>query len=209
MRPFLASLFLRGLFCLARFGVFRPISALRAAYGGCAPKRACGRSAMGDQRRCLWNPSPDGATPLRVLRTWAAPNMGYAQSFEKGGPKLYTLCYAVVIVGPAWSLSGVLSEAQNRLPQPGKGRYCLPHTLCYAVVIVGPAWSPDGVLSEAQNRLPQPGKGCYSLPPSTASDSRHNPSPGTTLRRGAPGRVRGRVGGLLDRIVLGIIGPGK
>ena len=40
LRPFLASLFLRGLFCLARFGVFRPISALRAAYGGCAPKRA-------------------------------------------------------------------------------------------------------------------------------------------------------------------------
>ncbi len=171
MRPFLASLFLRGLFCLARFGVFRPISALRAAYGGCAPKRACGRSAMGDQRRCLWNPSPDGATPLRVLRTWAAPNMGYAQSFEKGGPKLYTLCYAVVVVGPAWS--------------------------------------PDGVLSEAQNRLPQPGKGCYSLPPSTASDSRHNPSPGTTLRRGAPGRVRGRAGGLLDQIVLGIIDPDK
>ena len=83
LRPFLASLFLRGLFCLARFGVFRPISALRAAYGGCAPKRACGRSAMGDQRRCLWNPSPDGATPLRVLRTWAAPNMGYAQPLKR------------------------------------------------------------------------------------------------------------------------------
>ena len=40
LHPFLASLFLRGLFCLARFGAFRPISALRAAYGGCAPKRA-------------------------------------------------------------------------------------------------------------------------------------------------------------------------
>ena len=126
LRPFLASLFLRGLFCLARFGVFRPISALRAAYGGCAPKRACGRSAMGDQRRCLWNPSPDGATPLRVLRTWVAPNMGYAQSFEKGGPKLYTLRHAVVYVGPAWSPNGVLSKAQNRLLQPGKGRYYLP-----------------------------------------------------------------------------------
>ena len=52
-------------------------------------------------------------------------------------------------------------------------------------------------------------KGRYCLPPIAASDSRHNPSPGTTLRRGAPGRVRGRVGGLLDRIALGIIGPGK
>ena len=40
MRPFLASLFFAWPFCLARFGVFRPISALRAAYGGCAPKRA-------------------------------------------------------------------------------------------------------------------------------------------------------------------------
>ena len=36
-----------------------------------------------------WTCSPDGALPLRVLRTWAAPNVGYAQSFEKGGPKLY------------------------------------------------------------------------------------------------------------------------
>ena len=53
LHPFLASLFLRGLFCLARFGAFRPISALRAAYGGCAPKRACGRSAMGDQGAAL------------------------------------------------------------------------------------------------------------------------------------------------------------
>ena len=40
LHPFLASLFLRGLFCSARFKVFRPISALRAAYGGFAPNRA-------------------------------------------------------------------------------------------------------------------------------------------------------------------------
>jgi len=53
--------------------------------------------------------------------------MDYAQSFEKGGPKLYTLRYAAVYVGPAWSPNGILSEAQNRLPQPGKGRF-LPST---------------------------------------------------------------------------------
>ena len=36
--------------------------------------------------------------------------------------------------------------------------------------------------------LTRPGKGRYYLPPSTAFDSRHNLCPGTTLRRGAPGR---------------------
>ena len=40
LRPFLASLFFARPFCQARFKAFRPISALRAAYGGCAPKRA-------------------------------------------------------------------------------------------------------------------------------------------------------------------------
>ena len=35
----------------------------------------------------------------------------------------------------------------------------------------------------------QPGKGRYHLSPFTASDSRHNPSLGTTLSRGAAGRV--------------------
>ena len=37
--------------------------------------------------------------------------------------------------------------------------------------------------------LTRPGKGRYHLSPIAASDSRHNLSPGTTLRRGAPGRV--------------------
>ena len=32
----------------------------------------------------------------------------------------------MVIVGPAWRLNGVLSKAQNRLPQPGKECYYLP-----------------------------------------------------------------------------------
>ena len=77
------------------------------------PYKSISPSAEGDQGAAL-DRSPDGAMPLRVLRTWAAPNMGYAQPFEKGGPKLFPLCYAVVIVGPAWSLNGVLSEAQNR-----------------------------------------------------------------------------------------------
>ena len=77
------------------------------------PYKSISPSAEGDQGAAL-DRSPDGAMPLRVLRTWAAPNMDYAQPFEKGGPKLFPLCYAVVIVGPAWSLNGVLSEAQNR-----------------------------------------------------------------------------------------------
>ena len=90
------------------------LSALRAAYGGCAPRRAfceadvpegarsdpsglgaemltpyksISPSAEGDQGAAL-DRSPDGAMPLRVLQTWAAPNVGYAQPFEKGGPKL-------------------------------------------------------------------------------------------------------------------------
>ena len=41
-----------------------------------------------------------------------------------------TLRYAVVIVGPAWSLNSVSSEAQNRPPQPGKGRFLLPAFYC-------------------------------------------------------------------------------
>ena len=53
LRPFLASLFFVRPFCQARFKAFRPISALRAAYGGCAPKRTCGRSAEGDQGAAL------------------------------------------------------------------------------------------------------------------------------------------------------------
>ena len=89
------------------------------------PYKSISPSAEGDQGAAL-DRSPDGAMPLRVLRTWAAPNMDYAQPFEKGGPKLFPLCYAVVIVGPAWSLNGVLSEAQNRPPQLGKGYYYLP-----------------------------------------------------------------------------------
>ena len=37
--------------------VFRSISAPRAAFGGCAPKRfAAARSAMSGQRLCLWKP---------------------------------------------------------------------------------------------------------------------------------------------------------
>ena len=128
------------------------------------PPERCGKdfAPAGATRAPPWTHSPDGAMPLRVLRTWAAPNMGYAQPFEKGGPKLYTLRYAVVFVGSAWSLNGVLSKAQNRLLQPGKGRYYLP--------------------------------------PITTSDSRHNPSPGTTVRRGAPGRVCLRV--LTRRLLL-------
>ncbi len=39
--------------------VFRSISAPRAAFGGCAPKRfAAARSATSGQRLCLWKPQP-------------------------------------------------------------------------------------------------------------------------------------------------------
>ena len=51
------------------------------------PYKSISPSAEGDQGAAL-DRSPDGAMPLRVLRTWAAPNVGYAQPFEKGGPKL-------------------------------------------------------------------------------------------------------------------------
>ena len=37
---------------------------------------------MGDRGAAL-DRSPDGALPLRVLRTWAAPNMDYAQPLKR------------------------------------------------------------------------------------------------------------------------------
>ena len=89
----------------ARRGAWRPVRAgRRNAPSG--KMRKGFRSLRGATRAPPWTCSPDGALPLRVLRTWAAPNMDYAQSFEKGGPKLYTLRYAAVYVGPAWRLNG-------------------------------------------------------------------------------------------------------
>ena len=74
LHPFLASLFLRGLFCLARFGVFRPISALRAAYGGCAPKRAFCEADVPEGARS--DPSGLGAEMLTPYKSISPSAMG-------------------------------------------------------------------------------------------------------------------------------------
>ena len=96
--------------------------------------------------------SPNGATPLRVLRTWAAPNMGYAQPLKR----LDLNFRPFVTQWLSWVLPGVLTAFCPK-------RKIAPRDLA---------------------------RGDFNLPPSAASDSRHNLGPGTTVRRGAPERVR-------------------
>ena len=62
-------------------------------------------------------------------------------------------------------------------------------------------WSGKDNPKISLSQLP-PGKGRCHLSPYTASDSRHNLSQRTTLRRGAPGRVRLRV--LTRRLAAGV-----
>ena len=105
---------------------------------------------MGDRGAAL-DRSPDGALPLRVLRTWAAPNMDYAQPLKR-----LDLNFTPFVTQPfTWVLPGVLTAFCPK-------RKIAPHNLA---------------------------RGDFYLPPSTASDSRHDLSPSTTLSRGAAGRV--------------------
>ena len=64
-----------------------------------------------------------------------------------------------------------------------------------------------------QNRPCDLARGDFYFSPFAASDSRHNPSPGTAVRRGAPGRVCGRAlarRGAPGRVCLRVLTrPGK
>ena len=160
LRPFLASLFFARPFCQARFGAFRPISALRAAYGGCAPKRAFCEADVPEGARS--DPSGLGAEmrpPERCERSFA-PCDGrpgrcpWTCALRARG--LRALNFTPIVTQPfTWVLPGDLTALCPK-------RKIAPHNLA---------------------------RGDFYLPPSTASDSRHNSSQRTTLRRGAPGRV--------------------
>ncbi len=201
LRPFLASLFFARPFCLARFGVFRPLRwAARALPWTCKPLKRLDLNFTPFVTQSFTWVLPGVLTALWPKRkiTPRSLAMGDFNSPPSAAfDSRHDLSQHTTVRRGAPGRGCVSPEAQNRLLQPGKGCYSLPpstasdsrHDLSQRITVRRGAPGRGCVLSEAQNRPPHPGNGCYYLPPSAAFDSRHDLSQHTTVRRGAPGRV--------------------